>query len=98
MRAGVAERARERGIEVIVLSPGQNLAALVGEVVARGADALGVAGGDGSLAVVVAATQPHRLHFVCIPAGTRDHFALELGVDRHALVGAPDRPLSGLFG
>jgi Diacylglycerol kinase catalytic domain len=52
-RAGVAERARERGIEVIVLSPGQNLAALVGEVVARGADALGVAGGDGSLAVVV---------------------------------------------
>jgi hypothetical protein len=41
VRAGVAERARKRGIEVIVLSPAQNLAAVVGEVVARGADALG---------------------------------------------------------
>jgi Diacylglycerol kinase catalytic domain len=47
VRASVAERAGERGIEVIFLSPGQNLAALVDEVVARGADALGVAGGDG---------------------------------------------------
>jgi hypothetical protein len=96
VRAGVAERARERGIEVIVLSPGQNLAALVGEVVARGADALGVAGGDGSLAVVVAAAHPHGLPFVCIPAGTRNHFALDLGVDRHDLVGALDAFADGV--
>jgi diacylglycerol kinase family enzyme len=96
VRAGVAERARERGIEVIVLSPGQNLAALVGEVVARGADALGVAGGDGSLALVVAAALAHGLPFVCIPAGTRNHFALDLGVDRHDLVGALDAFVDGV--
>ena len=54
-RAGLAERARERGIEVIVLRRDDNLAALVDEAVADGADALGVAGGDGSLAVVAAA-------------------------------------------
>ena len=89
-RAGVAERARERGIEVIVLSPGQNLAAVVDEAVRRGADALGMAGGDGSVAVVAAAAQAHGLPFVCIPAGTRNHFALDVGVDRHDLVGALD--------
>ena len=43
------------------------LATLVEEAVTRGADALGVAGGDGSLAVVA-----------CVPAGTRNHFALDL--------------------
>jgi diacylglycerol kinase family enzyme len=90
VRAAVAERARERGIEVIVLSPGQNLAALVEEVVTPGADALGMAGGDGSVAVVATAAQEHGLPFVCIPAGTRNHFALDLGVDRHDPVGALD--------
>ena len=89
-RAGVAERARDRGIEVIVLGPDHSLTALVRDAVARGADALGVAGGDGSLAIVAAAAQANGLPFVCIPAGTRNHFALDLGVDRHDLVGALD--------
>ena len=89
-RAAVAERAQERDIEVILLSPSQNLARLVHEAVTRGADALGMAGGDGSLAVVATAAQEHDLPFVCIPAGTRNHFALDLGVDRHDLVGALD--------
>jgi len=37
--------------------------------------------------------RPHgarELPFVCVPAGTRNHFALDLGVDRHDLVGALD--------
>jgi diacylglycerol kinase family enzyme len=46
-RASLAERARERGIDVIVLRPEDDLAALVDDAVARGADALGAAGGDG---------------------------------------------------
>ncbi|HBW21109.1 MAG TPA: hypothetical protein DEH11_19890, partial [Actinobacteria bacterium] len=50
-RARVAERAREQGIEAVILDPGQNLAALAGKAAAAGADALGAAGGDGSLAV-----------------------------------------------
>jgi diacylglycerol kinase family enzyme len=95
-RAGVAELARGRGIEVIVLNPDHNLAALVRDAVARGADALGVAGGDGSLAIVAAAAGANGLPFVCIPAGTRNHFALDLGVDRHDLVGALDAFTDGV--
>src|SRR6202795_2037664 len=53
-RVGLIERARERGIGVIVLRPGDSLPALVDQAVADGADVLGVAGGDGSLAVVAA--------------------------------------------
>jgi diacylglycerol kinase family enzyme len=89
-RAGLAERARERGIEVAILDPGQDLAALAAAAVAGGADALGMAGGDGSLAVVAAAAAAHGLPFVCVPAGTRNHFALDVGVDRHDVAGALD--------
>jgi diacylglycerol kinase family enzyme len=89
-RASLVERARERGIDALVLGPRHDLAALVDEAVADGADALGMAGGDGSLAVVAAAARAHGLPFVCVPAGTRNHFALDLGVDRHDLVGALD--------
>jgi diacylglycerol kinase family enzyme len=89
-RAGLTERARERGIEVIVTQPDQTLARMADEAIERGADALGVAGGDGSLAVVAAAALAHGLPFVCIPAGTRNHFALDLGVDRDDLVGSLD--------
>jgi hypothetical protein len=46
--AGLAERPREKGIEPVILAPGQDLAALAGEAVAAGADALGMADGDGS--------------------------------------------------
>jgi diacylglycerol kinase family enzyme len=87
-RAALADRARERGIGVTVLGPDRSLEWLVGEAVEGGADALGIAGGDGSLAIVAAAARTHGLPFVCIPAGTRNHFALDLGVDRHDLVGA----------
>jgi diacylglycerol kinase family enzyme len=95
-RARLAERARERGIDVIVAGPDQTLARLVGEAVQRGADALGIAGGDGSLAVVAAAALAHGLPFVCVPAGTRNHFALDLGVDRHDLVGSLDAFTTGV--
>lgn len=87
-RAGVAERARELGIEAVILAPGQSLAALARSAVADGADALGMAGGDGSLAVVAAVSAEHELPFVCVPAGTRNHFALDAGVDRRDVLGA----------
>jgi diacylglycerol kinase family enzyme len=89
-RAGLAARARERGIDVIVLRPDDDLAALVADAVAGGADVLGAAGGDGSLAVVAAAAVAHGLPFVCVPAGTRNHFALDVGVDRSDPVGSLD--------
>ena len=84
------------GIDVIVLRPGDRLPALVDQAVANGADALGVAGGDGSLAVVAAAALAHGLPFVCVPAGTRNHFALDLGVDRGDLVGSLDAFTDGV--
>jgi diacylglycerol kinase family enzyme len=87
-RAGLADRARERGIGVTVLQPDRSLASLVDEAVEGGADAIGIAGGDGSLAIVAAAARAHGLPFVCVPAGTRNHFGLDLGVDRNDLVGA----------
>ena len=89
-RSGIVERAREQGIEAVILAPGQNLAALAEAAAADGADALGMAGGDGSLAVVAAAAAAHDLPFVCIPAGTRNHFALDIGADRHDVAGALD--------
>jgi diacylglycerol kinase family enzyme len=89
-RARVAERARELGIEVLELGGDRDLRDLVDQAVAGGADALGMAGGDGSLAVVVAAASAHDLPFVCVPAGTRNHFARDLGLDP----GAPATALS----
>jgi len=87
-RARLPERAREMGIEAVILEPGQDLDALAGAAVAAGADMLGMAGGDGSLAVVAAAAAAHGIPFACVPAGTRNHFALDLGVNRHDVTGA----------
>jgi diacylglycerol kinase family enzyme len=95
-RAELPERARERGIDARLVEPERPLAELVGEAVADGADALGVAGGDGSLAIVAAAAVAHGLPFVCVPAGTRNHFALDLGIDRRDLVGSLDAFTDGV--
>jgi diacylglycerol kinase family enzyme len=95
-QAGLVERARERGINALVLGPHHDFAALVAEAVADGADALGVAGGDGSLGVAAAAARAHGLPFVCVPAGTRNHFALDAGVDRGDLVGSLDAFADGV--
>ena len=58
--------------------------------VSRGADALGMAGGDGSQGLVAAVSAEHGLPFVCVPAGTRNHFALDIGIDRDDPVRALD--------
>jgi diacylglycerol kinase family enzyme len=89
-RVALAERARERGIDVVVLAPGADLRALVAGAVEQGADALGMAGGDGSLAIVAQAAAANALPFVPVPAGTRNHFALDVGVDPQDVVGALD--------
>jgi diacylglycerol kinase family enzyme len=84
----VAQRARELGIEVVTLEAGRELGELVRVAVENGADALGMAGGDGSLSVVAAVAAANGLPFVCIPAGTRNHFAGDLGLDRRHPVAA----------
>jgi diacylglycerol kinase family enzyme len=98
---GKAERfdlpgeARSRGIEPVELGPGKDLKQLVTEAIAGGADALAMAGGDGSQAVVAAIAAERGLPYACIPAGTRNHFALDLGVDRDDVVGALDAFVEG---
>ena len=87
-RERIADRARDKGIDVVVLDHGQSLAALARKAAADGADALGIAGGDGSLAVVAAVAARLDIPFVCVPAGTRNHFALDVGIDRHDAPGA----------
>ena len=91
----VAGEARKRGIEPIELHEGDDLATLVRGAVADGADGLMAAGGDGTQALVAAIAAEHGLPFACIPAGTRNHFALDLGVDRDDVVGALDAFVDG---
>jgi diacylglycerol kinase family enzyme len=78
----VAARARSLGVDVRVLEKGDDLVALARRAADEGADALGVASGDGSLAAVAQVAVERDLPFVCVPAGTRNHFALDLGLDR----------------
>ena len=89
-RFEVAREARARGVEPVELHLGDDLASLVRDAVASGADAVGVAGGDGTQAIVAAIAAERGLPYVCVPAGTRNHFALDLGVDRDDVVGALD--------
>ena len=94
-RFRLADEARARGITPIELTPGSDLERLVRDAVAEGADALAMAGGDGSQAVVAAIAAEHGLPYACIPSGTRNHFALDLGVDRDDVVGALDAFVEG---
>jgi diacylglycerol kinase family enzyme len=94
-RYHLADEARKRGIEPVELEPGGDLVALVRDAASRGADALAMAGGDGSQAVVAAMAAERGLPYACIPAGTRNHFALDLGVDRDDVVGALEAFVDG---
>jgi hypothetical protein len=94
-RFALAKEARKRGIEPIELKAGDDLEVLVRGAVARGADGLAMAGGDGSQAVVAAVAAEHGLPYACVPAGTRNHFALDLGVDRDDVVGALEAFVDG---
>ena len=94
-RFKVAEEAQARGVEAIELGRDDDLASIVREAIQRGADGLGMAGGDGSQAIVAAIAAERGLPYVCVPAGTRNHFALDLGVDRDDVVGALDAFVKG---
>jgi diacylglycerol kinase family enzyme len=91
----LVEEARRRGIVPIELSQGEDLRELVKGAIADGADALAMAGGDGSQAIVAQLAAERELPYACIPAGTRNHFALDLGVDRDDVVGALDAFVDG---
>jgi diacylglycerol kinase family enzyme len=77
--------AHEHGVETHLLEQGDDAAELAR---AAGAEILGAAGGDGSLAPVAEVALELDVPFVCIPFGTRNHFARDLGLDRGDPLGA----------
>jgi diacylglycerol kinase family enzyme len=81
-------RCRAWGIEPLPLEPGDDISAVATAAVLRGADVIGMAGGDGSQAASAAVAAEHDLPYVVVPAGTRNHFALDLGVDPDDVVGS----------
>jgi diacylglycerol kinase family enzyme len=89
-RFELVSEARRRGIEPVVLAPGDDLLELAERAVAEGADVIGMAGGDGSQALVATVATRHGIGFVCVPAGTRNHLAMDLGLDRGDVVAALD--------
>jgi diacylglycerol kinase family enzyme len=72
------EEARALGVRVHVLQDGDDLGVLAREA---DADVLGIAGGDGSIGTVAAAAIERDVPFVCVPFGTRNHFAADAGID-----------------
>ena len=81
-RVGLVEAARGMGVRVHLLEAGDDPAALARAAVEGGADVVGVAGGDGSMGLVAAVAVEAGVPFVCVPSGTRNHFAGDLGLDR----------------
>jgi diacylglycerol kinase family enzyme len=81
----LAAAARARGIETHVLQPGDDAAGIARASPDR---AIGVAGGDGSLAPIAQIALERDRAFVCVPFGTRNHFARDLGLDRDDPVAA----------
>lgn len=79
--------ARERGIEPHALREGEDPAVLARD---SGAEVLGIAGGDGSLSAVAQVAIEQEVPFVCVPFGTRNHFARDLGLNRNDPVAALD--------
>jgi diacylglycerol kinase family enzyme len=82
----LTNEARGLGIETHVLKEGEDPAELARSA---SAETLGIAGGDGSLAAVAEVALEQDVPFVCIPFGTRNHLARDLGLDR-------DDPLDAL--
>jgi diacylglycerol kinase family enzyme len=83
-RFGLKEKAEALGAEVVLLEgPGTvDVGELARRAVAGGADLLGVAGGDGTQALVAGIAAEHDIPLLVISAGTRNHFALDLGLNR----------------
>ncbi|MEV0375302.1 diacylglycerol kinase family protein [Streptomyces sp. NPDC050636] len=83
-RFGLKEKAEALGSDVLLLDAAhpQDVVQLARRAVADGADLLGVAGGDGTQALVAGVAAEHDIPYMVISAGTRNHFALDLGLDR----------------
>ena len=80
-RFALVERARQLGADVALTGPDLDAAELVRRGAEQGAQVLGVAGGDGSVSAAAAVAADVDRPLLVIPAGTRNHFARDLGLD-----------------
>ena len=74
-------RARAAGADTHVMSPDDDVATIAAKAADAGATVLGMAGGDGSLGLVARVAVQRDLPFLCLPAGTLNHFARDAGLD-----------------
>ncbi len=83
-RFDLKRKAEDLGAEVFLMAGPEpvDVTAVAEKAAADGADLLGVAGGDGTQALVAGVAAEHGIPFMVITAGTRNHFALDLGLDR----------------
>lgn len=77
----IVETARELRVDHHVVEPGDDFDEVLAAALDRGADVLAAAGGDGTLCAVANVAMDHDLPMIVVPAGTRNHFALDLGLD-----------------
>ena len=87
--------AHKLGLETVTMQPGDDLAELAVSIVDQGCDHLMMAGGDGSLAIVAEVAMARDVPFSCVPVGTRNHFAMDLGLDRSHPLQSLDAALDG---
>jgi diacylglycerol kinase family enzyme/membrane-associated phospholipid phosphatase len=88
--------AQKQGLETVIVEPGDDLASLAGSLAGRGCDHLMMAGGDGSLAIVAEVAMARDVSFSCVPVGTRNHFAMDLGLDRSDPLQSLDAAFDGV--
>lgn len=94
-KTGLAKAAAKTGLKTIMLERGDDLTELAHDAISGGADAIGMAGGDGSLGLVAAVAVERGVPFFCIPVGTRNHFALDLGLNRNDPLSALEALMDG---
>ncbi|MGH4035267.1 diacylglycerol/lipid kinase family protein [Actinomycetota bacterium Odt1-20B] len=91
-RHGLVQRAEDMGAQCWRTSAEYDAASLAKNAVQEGAQVLGAAGGDGTVSAVAAVAAAEGLPLVVVPAGTRNHFARDLGLD----IRDPGRALDAL--
>ncbi len=87
--------AQRLGLETVTMQPGDDLAELAVRMVDGGCDHLMMAGGDGSLAIVAEVAMGRNVPFSCVPVGTRNHFAMDVGLSRGHPLQSLDAALDG---
>ncbi|MET7989128.1 diacylglycerol kinase family protein [Streptomyces sp. NPDC005281] len=80
-RFGLIDQAESMGAQVWSTSAEHDATSLASLAVQEGAEVLGVAGGDGTVSAVAAVAAAADRPLLVVPAGTRNHFARDLGLD-----------------